>query len=309
MKFDKIETKKEGIEELKKFYISMYKQKQILLKKKNKDNMYLLASITDKEILHKLEKTLNDMESDDEKIQELKGLIDDIFSNIEFPEIKEKLDAIGKEYYEKILEKIKETRRLSDEEVILKAIDESDAKIYEDKSINDEFLYGDLSKVNEEKIQSINYSYEKDNKKYNLYPLGIYEAYKIKKDINEQNRYNSNLEKQYIIKYLLELEYIPGKIVSMEFFGDLELEKGLECNVNKYFLPMLAAVSESKKEGNEYIGKISCIFEEDKNSISTFIRTKDQNLENAVKILIEKEKNINKKLSSEHEQAKDTEII
>ena len=156
MNIKRIETKKDAIKELKSFYISMYKQKQILLKKKYHDPIYMTTDLTDKELQQKLDDMLNNLDSEDEKIESLKKIIDAIFEDLKSTEIKEKLSTIGKEYYDNLIEKVERARGLTDEEIIIEIIDETDAKIHEDKSEKEGFTYGNLLKIYNEKEKKRN---------------------------------------------------------------------------------------------------------------------------------------------------------
>ena len=274
MNVKNIEAKKDAIQALKDFYISMYKQEKILLSKMYNDPIYINNAISEKELSEKLDTILNKEDNEDKRIEILKKLIEDIGEYLEETEIKEKLNTIGKEYYDNLLEKVERARGLTDQEIILDIIEQSNAKIHEDRSEKEEYQYGDLSKINNGNIKINEYSYEHNKKRYNLYPIEIYETYKV--------------------------EYKQGKMASMEFFGDIDLERNLEKNGNEYFLPTLAAILQAKREGNQYIGQINCIYKDNENGISTFVRTKDENLENSVKKLVEKEL----KEQQENEKAK-----
>ena len=308
MSIKKIETKKDAIKELENFYISMYKQKKILLSKEYNDPIYILKAISDKELQRMLDEVLSNLDSEDEKINSLKKFIDSIFEDLESTQIKEKLNSIGKEYYDNLLEEVERARGLTDQEIILDIIEQSDAKIHEDKSEKEEYEYGDLSNINRENIKKNKYSFEYKKKKYSIYPIDSYETYKIKKNDDKENMKIKKLDKQSLDKFRIEVEYKPGKIANMEFFGDMNLERNLDKSSSEYFLPTLAAILQTKKEGNQYLGQINCIYKDNENGISTFVRTKDENLENAVKILVEKESTINEELNEEHGQTKDTEI-
>ena len=158
MNIKRIETKKDAIKELKSFYISMYKQKQILLKKKYHDPIYMTTDLTDKELQQKLDDMLNNLDSEDEKIESLKKIIDAIFEDLKSTEIKEKLSTIGKEYYDNLIEKVERARGLTDEEIIIEIIDETDAKIHEDKSEKEGFTYGNLLKIYNGEIKEKKYT-------------------------------------------------------------------------------------------------------------------------------------------------------
>lgn len=294
MNIKKIETKKDAIEDLKKFYISMYKQEKILYSKVFNDPTYINHALKDKELQQKLDELLSQFDSEDGKIEALKKLIDGIFEDVkfedvEFEEVREKLNTIGKGYYETLLIEVKKARGLTDEEIILDIIEQCNLKIHEDKSEEENFSYGDLSRVNNEQIRDIKHSYMHNNNKYNIYPIGIYETYKKKENTDKKSKVIAEIDKQYLMRFKMELEYKLGKTASMEFFGDIDLERNLEEKDSGYFLPMLGAIAEATKEGNQYIGHIDCIYKDNKNDIATFIRTKDKNLENRVKQLIEKE--------------------
>ena len=303
MNIKRIETKKDAIKELKSFYISMYKQKQILLKKKYHDPIYMTTDLTDKELQQKLDDMLNNLDSEDEKIESLKKIIDAIFEDLKSTEIKEKLSTIGKEYYDNLIEKVERARGLTDEEIIIEIIDETDAKIHEDKSEKEGFTYGNLLKIYNGEIKEKKYSYEKNNKKYNLYPIENYKTYKHKKDEGRELSKISSMGRQYLTKFRLEVEFKPGRIASTEFFADSDLEKKLDQERNEYFLPMLAAISKTKKEENQYIGHIECIYKDEENDIETFVREKDENLENSVKKLVENE--LKEQSENENVESKD----
>lgn len=300
MNVKNIETKKDAIQALKDFYISMYKQEKILLSKMYNDPIYINNAISEKELSEKLDTILNKEDNEDKRIEILKKLIEDIGEYLEETEIKEKLNTIGKEYYDNLLEKVERARGLTDLEIILDIIEQSNAKIHEDRSEKEEYQYGDLSKINNGNIKINEYSYEHNKKRYNLYPIEIYETYKIKKNEEKESKVISKVGKQYLTKFRIEVEYKQGKMASMEFFGDIDLERNLEKNGNEYFLPTIAAILQAKREGNQYIGQINCIYKDNENGISTFVRTKDENLENSVKKLVEKEL----KEQQENEKAK-----
>ncbi len=314
MNIKKMETKKDAIEDLKKFYISMYKQEKILYSKVFNDPTYINHALKDKELQQKLDELLSRFDNEDEKIETLKKLIDGIFEDVkfedvefedvEFEEVREKLNTIGKGYYETLLIEVEKARGLTDEEIILDIIEQSNLKIHEDKSEEENFSYGDLSRVNNDQIRDIKHSYMHNNNKYNVYPIGIYETYKKKENADKKSKVIAEIDKQYLMKFKMELEYKLGKTASMEFFGDIDLERNLEEKDRGYFLPMLGAIAEATKEGNSYIGHIDCIYKDKKNDINTFIRRKDKNLENRVKQLIEKESKEQQRNENENSEEK-----
>ena len=138
MNIKKMETKKDAIEDLKKFYISMYKQEKILYSKVFNDPTYINHALKDKELQQKLDELLSRFDNEDEKIETLKKLIDGIFEDVkfedvEFEEVREKLNTIGKGYYETLLIEVEKARGLTDEEIILDIIEQSNLKTHEDK--------------------------------------------------------------------------------------------------------------------------------------------------------------------------------
>ena len=86
MNVKNIEAKKDAIQALKDFYISMYKQEKILLSKMYNDPIYINNAISEKELSEKLDTILNKEDNEDKRIEILKSytekIKEDIYKNL-----------------------------------------------------------------------------------------------------------------------------------------------------------------------------------------------------------------------------------
>lgn len=245
------------------------------LKERNKINE--LHDKTKKGIENYLER----IEDEFGKIEFLRTSIEDII----IPEDKEENEMdFFKEYYNRLIEKLEELPLVEkNEKILLDFIKESQVKIYEDKREKEQCSYGQFTK---EQGNMNNKSLYKDEN-MELIRLSTYKTRKNKKEnnIKRKNLIRLETEEIEINKYEYKLRYEKGKIAAIEFFGDSELGKRIEKGNLKYIGPMLAAIELAKRNGREYIGKIEMI---DKD-LQTFVTQYDDELENRVKELIEKE--------------------
>lgn len=289
--YKNIKDTDEFILTLKKLYQKIMMQRQLLSNKENigKEDLDQYARQVEKNISELID---NIQTEDSKKIQMLEGIIEETLETEENSEIKEKINNIFRDYYKLLKkqgEKIKEPNR--DEKIVLNLINGSNAKIYEDKSENDKWKYGDLFR-RMDKTTDIIYH----DKNMLLLNKATYQVTRTKKEPETaQNKVVASVSKAEISKYEFKIRYDANDMASIEFFADIDLGEQIKDGNLEYISPMLAAIAKAKEQGREHIGRISIIDEE----LGTFVTQYDNELEASVKRLKTKEnskqiKNVNK---------------
>ena len=288
---ENIKSAEEAIMALEELYVQIMKQKMLakdslinadFLKDYEKISRETIAGVTDK------------IEDDKEKIDILEGIIEEKLENEAYEEIKAESEDFFSEYYKKFKERISKIRIPDrNEKIILGLIKDSKVMVHEDKSPKTEWKYGDFS-IERDKRPEIIYH----DKNMQLITKSTYQALKSEKNQEINGKVVANLEKSEICKYEFQIEYEPGKLAAIQFFGEPELGYRIKEGKTEYFSPMLAAILKAKEQGREHIGSIELIDED----LGTFVTQYDDDKERRIKTLKKKEELLSKKLNLTKEQ-------
>ena len=325
-----IKSKEEGIEALKELYIAISCQ-QVTYRNNIKGQE--LEEFKDK-TTYTIEEMLKRIDGDSSKeIQFLRTIIEDMIGEYEEnnqesekeeqkkeqeskeeqeeiedqprkseEEVKENLRKIFKDYYQKLIDKLETfNEKNSEEERMLALIKNSNVKIYEDKSEQEKSSYGEFIKRKEMQPQTI---YKDENILFT--EEGTYITRRILRKNSKIIKIGDTVETENLSKYNIKVKCEKNKIASTEFYGEKELGDTIKKGKLEYFSPMMAAIGKAKEEGKEHIGRIRLIDEE----LGTFVVSYDDDLEEAVKELIKKDKpygdgNDNKSQKSEKKEGEE----
>lgn len=258
-------------------------EKILILQKQVKDNIEeLLGNVS-----------TNDDEKEEEKKKKYLKIVIENMNNIKDNQeidAKTKIEEFSKRYFEKLSERIDMIEgKPKDEKIILELIDELNLKIYDDKSESEEFNYGELVKDRKIKPRVIFQNGEMILKKMATYTTG-------KSQKQQESKVIGKIEQGKTSKYELITTSKTGQMVGMDFFGEENIEEQLQEEYN-YLPSILAAIAKSKKEGREHIGEITIINKE----LGTAVVQYDDNLEQKVKELKEREEQEHKKEEQKQE--------
>lgn len=264
----------EVLEAMKQLYVKMQEQKMVLKNKNIRDRDTIEAfNVQTKEAIEGILNNLNR----EEKFKFLQDRIEELMIDDTDKEIKSKMNFIFGEYYQRLLQVGKKMLEPKEQkEVILERIKKSKAKIYEDKSKEEWNNYGDFTKI-QEGLQII---YRNQNVVLKQIAQYVTKKYPV------QNKDYKELEDEMLSQYQLHIEDEPEQIDYITFYGETALGKRIKEGDLRYYSLMLAAIAKAKEKGREHIGRIIMIDED----LETFIVSYDEHLENAVKLLIEREK-------------------
>ncbi len=194
-----------------------------------------------------------------------------------------KIEEFSKQYLQKLSEKINSIKGITeDERSILKLIKEAQVKIHDDKDISEteKCDYGDLVKDKRIKSKVIFQNSKMIFKRLSSYSVG--------KSIKNEQRNDSfaRIETEKISKYEFITLTKTGEMVSLNFFGNENLENNLH-DKSQYIPAVLAAIAKAKEANREHIGEISIIDED----LGTAVVKYDDKLEQKVKELKQREEN------------------
>ena len=288
---ENIKSAEEAIMALEELYVQIMKQKMLA-----KDSLLSSDFLKDYEKISReaIAGITNKIEDDREKIDILEGIIEEKLEHETDEEIKVASEEFFSEYYKKFKERISKIRIPDrNEKIILGLIKDSKVMVHEDKSSKTEWKYGDFS-IEKDKRPEILYH----DKNMQLTTKSTYQALKSEKNQETNGKVVANLEKSEICKYEFQIEYEPGKLAAIQFFGEPELGHRIKEGKMEYFSPMLAAILKAKEQGREHIGSIELIDED----LGTFVTQYDDDKEQKIKILKKKEELLSKKINLIEEQ-------
>lgn len=251
------------------------------------------VALFEQQLENNIEELTKSAQTDEKKKQILKIAIEDI-NMVKESDVKDKIEAFSKEYLQRLMKTSNNIKGISkDEKAILKLIEQIGVKIHDDKDITDieDCNYGDLVKDRSIKKKLI---FQNTNMLFKRLA-----QFNVGKSIrnNDDNNIISRIENKNVTQYEFVTLSKRGEMISLDFFGEDNLEQQLHEQEN--YLPyILAAIAKAKEEGRGHIGKITIL---DKD-LGTAVVRYDDKLETRVKEL--KERNENKCYSIN--QTKDT---
>ena len=288
---ENIESAEEIIMALEELYVQIMKQKKLTKNHLLSDNFLEEYEAISREAITGVTEKIED---DRQKIEILKGIIEEKLEYETDKEVKEANEEFFSKYYNNLKERISKIRIPDrNEKIILGLIKDSKARIHEDKGSKPKWKYGDFV-IDREKKPEIIYQ----DKNMQLIKKSTYQALKSEKDQETSGKVVANLEKSEICKYEFQIEYEPEKLAAIQFFGETKLGDKIKEGKIEYFSPMLAAIAKAKEEGREHIGNIELI---DKD-LGTFVTQYDDNKEQRIKILKRKEELLSRRDKPSREQ-------
>ena len=290
---ENIKSAEEVIMALEELYVQIMKRK-IVINNPSSSEEFLerYESISREAIIG----ATGEIEDDRQKIEMLKGIIEEKLEEETDKKVKEANEKYFMKYYKRLKERILEIRIPDrNEKIILELIKDSKVRIHEDKSQKKGWNYGDFS-VEIDKRPEIIYH----DKNMQLVKKSTYQARKSQKEQKTDGKVLANLEKSEICKYEFQVEYEPGKLAAIQFFGEPELGDKIKEGKREYFSPMLAAIVKAKEQGREHIGNIELIDED----LGTFVTQYDDNKEQRIKALKKKEELLSNRKPKKEEISK-----